>query len=144
MKQLSKYICFVLIAAMILTTPAYAAEVSTPRASNYFLSSCVYLYKISDTKFEVWFEVAALGIMDEVGASVIKVQRSSDGENWTTMKTYTKETYSQMICENTGTHTDCVSYTGTQGYYYRAYIILYAKNSSGTGELYRYTSPIRL
>lgn len=82
--------------------------------------------------------------MTELGASIIKVQRSSDGANWTTMKTFYKEDYSQMICTNTVCHAAYVTYTGTRGYYYRAYIELYAKNSSGTGIMPEYTSTIQL
>ena len=82
--------------------------------------------------------------MDELGASEIKIQRSSDGVNWTTMKTYTKESYSNLICENTGSHAACVSYTGTAGYYYRAKITLYAKKGTGSAEWYRDTSSMQL
>lgn len=144
MNKLIRHICFFLAFFMILALPANAAENAGSRASNYFMSTSVYLYKTSDTSFEVWFEAAAVDIMEEIGASEIKVQRSSDGANWTTMKTYSMDTYSNMTDCNTGIHTDCVTYTGTRGYYYRAYITLYARNSSGTGILYRYTSSIRL
>ena len=141
MKLIKRYGCFLLIAVLLFTTSVYAAE---PRASDYFLSSSVYLHKTSSTTFEAWFEVNCLGIMDEVGASVVKIQRSSDGENWTTMRTYTKASYTSMTDTNTSAHYSCVSYTGTAGYYYRAYIVLYAKKGTGTGEIYRYTSSIKL
>ena len=141
MKSLKRYTCFLLIAALLLATPVFAAE---PRASDYFLSSSVYLHKTSGTTFEAWFEVNCLSIMDEVGASVVKIQRSSDGVNWTTMRTYNKESYTSMTDTNTSAHYSCVSYTGTAGYYYRAFIILYAKKGNGTGEVYRYTASIKL
>lgn len=144
MKRFTRCVCMLLAAVMLMTTPAFATENVDARASNFFWSSSVYLYKTSEVTFQAWFEVAALSTMDELGASVIKIQRSSDGENWSTMKTFTKESYSNLICENTGTHASYVTYTGTAGYYYRAYIILYAKNSSGRAEMYRYTSSIKL
>ena len=40
------------------------------------------------------------------------------------------------------THAAGVSYVGTPGYYYRAYIELYAKKGVNTGYLGRYTSAI--
>lgn len=144
MKRFIRCVCLVLVVACLTTNLAFAAENVEPRASNFFWCSSVYLYQRSDRTFEVWFDVSAVHTMDELGASVIKVQRSADGENWTTMKTYTKESYSQMIRSNTQYHADCVTYTGTEGYYYRAYIELYAKDSSGTGYMDRYTSSLLL
>lgn len=144
MKRLSKLICMLLAATMLLAVPAAAAENAEPRASSFFGSSDVYLYQTSSTKFQAWFEVSALYTMDKVGASEIKIQESSDGENWTTVKTCTKANYSNLICENTGAHASYVSYTGTTGRYYRAKITLYAENSSGFGEWVRYTSSILL
>lgn len=144
MKRFSRCVCFFIVASLLLATPGFAAETSTTRASNFFGSSSVYLYKTTGTTFQAWFDVSALRIMDELGASEIKIQRSSDGASWTTMRTYTKDVYSQLICEDTSTHAACVTYTGTAGYYYRAKITLYAKDSSGMGEVTEYTSTIRL
>lgn len=139
MKRFMKCLSLVLVMAMLIPTTTMAVE---PRGSYYFMCSSVYLYReqAADRTFEVWFDVTATHSMEKLGASVIKVQRSSDGENWTTMRTYTKESYSQMICEDTIRHAACVTYTGTSGYYYRAYIELYAEDSSGTGEWYKYSS----
>lgn len=141
MKRIIRCVCLTLVLSMLLAVPAFAVD---SRASNYFLSSSVYLHKTSSTTFEAWFEVDAVRRMDELGASLIKIQRSSDGVNWTTMKTVTKESNSDLICANTGSHANCVAYTGTSGYYYRAYIELYAKDGTGTGFWCQYTSSMRL
>lgn len=145
MKQFLRSVSFVLALTMCLILPVSASEEVIPRASNYFGSTCGYLWKVNGTEFEVWFEVTAVDTMSELGTSVIKVQRSSDNENWTTMSTYKKEVYPQMIGRNTGDHSDCVTYYGaSSGYYYRAFITFYAKNSSGTGEYYYYTASIQM
>ena len=144
MKRFSRIVCMLLAVVMVLAAPAAAMENENSRASNFFGSSDVYLQQTTSTQFRVWFEVSALYGMDKLGASEIKVQRSSDGENWTTMKTYSMENYSNMICENTGAHASYVTYTGQTGYYYRAKITLYAENSSGFGEWDRTTSSILL
>ena len=141
MKRFTRCVCLLLVMAITLVIPAYAVE---GRASNYFWSSSVYLYKLSGTTFEAWFSVDAVGIMDELGASVIKIQRSSDGENWMTMRTYTKGGYSNLICKDTGCHASYITYTGVSGYYYRAFYILYAKDSNGSAEAYWYSAPILL
>ena len=144
MKRFSCLVCILLSVIMLLSAPATAAENQEPRASNFFMSSDVFISMQTSTQFRVWFEVSALYTMEKVGASEIKVQKSSDGQNWTTMKTYSMDDYTNMICENTGSHTSYVTYTGQTGYYYRAKITLYAENSSGVGEWIRYTSSVLL
>ena len=144
MKRFSRIVCILLVVVMVLATPAAAVENGNARASNYFASHSVYLYQTTSTQFEAWFEVTALGGMDKLGASEIKIQRSSDGSTWTTMKTYSMSSYTNLICENTGFHASYITYTGQAGYYYRAKITLYAENSSGVGEWIRYTSSIQL
>ena len=144
MKRFSRLICMMLAAAMLLAIPAAAAENAEPRASSFFMSTDVYLYQTSSTQFQAWFEVSALYPMDKVGASEIKIQESSDDENWTTVKTFSMAYYSNMIDENSGAHASYVTYTGTTGKYYRAKITLYAENSTGFGERIRYTSSILL
>ena len=144
MKHVSRIICMLLVAVLLLSIPAAAAENAEPRASSFFMSTDVYLYQTSSTQFQAWFEVSALGGMEKLGASEIKIQESSDGQNWTTVKTCTMANYSNLICENTGFHASYVSYTGTTGKYYRAKITLYAENSTGVGERIRYTSSILL
>ena len=127
---------------MLLALPAQAAEVPDARSSNFFSNSAVYLYETSSTTFQAWFEVSGVRIMDKIGAKEIKIQRSSDNENWTTMATYTMDDHSSLICENTISHAACVTYTGSRGYYYRAYIKLYAKDYVGSATWSRYTSSI--
>lgn len=144
MNRFIRCVCALLVLTIFLTMPAFAAENANARASSFFKVSSVYLWKISDTQFQVWFDVTALGGMEELGASKIKVQRSTDKVNWETVQTYTKDEYANMICKNTCQHADCVTYTYTDGYYYRAYVLLYAKNSSGTGEYGCYTSYLDL
>lgn len=142
MKRFIRSVCFVLVAVLLLTSTAVAAEVAEPRASYFFMSSSTYLCNVSGASFEAWFNVTGTGIMDEIGVSFIKIQRSSDGINWTTMRTFSKENYPHLLKYNSANHSDGISYTGTPGFYYRAWIQLYAKNSRGTGKMDEYTSYI--
>ena len=141
MKRFFKIVTMLLVVSLVLSIPAFASE---PRASAFFIRTSTYLEKVSGTTFDVWFDVTATGLMDEVGVSTIKVQRSSDETNWTTMYTYSKDSYSQMTDENTGGHVDSVRYSGTAGYFYRAKVTFYAKNSSGTGTYVMYTDTIKV
>ena len=142
MKRFIRSTCFVLVAVLLLSTPAFASEAIEPKASYFFTSSSTFLCNVSGASFEAWFDVTGTGTMDEIGVSFIKIQRSSDGSNWTTMRTFTKESYPHLLDYNSAYHTAGISYTGTRGYYYRAYIQLYAKNDRGTGYYDRYTSSI--
>lgn len=142
MKRFIRCTCMLLAMVMVLAIPAFAVEAIEPKASSFFGRSSVYLCNVSGNYFEAWFDVTATGTMDAIGASVIKIQQSSDGVNWTTVKTCLKENYLYLVDYNSTTHTAGVSYTGTAGYYYRAYIELYAKKGVNTGTMSEYTSSI--
>lgn len=144
MKRFVRLACLILSFVMIFAIPANAVE-NTARGSDYFGMRSCYLWKTSSTQFQVWFDVTAMGIMDELGVSTIIVQRSADGEDWENMQTYRKANYSSMICKNTASHASYVTYSGAQpGYYYRAYVCFYAKNSAGTAEYISHTSSITM
>ena len=145
MKRFTRCISLLLVCVMMLSTTAFAAETADPRASNFFAASSVYFWRTSGNNYQIWFDVTAVGTMAELGTSKIQVQRSTDEVNWTTVRTYYKEDYSQMVDTNTTHHVDCVSYTATSGYSYRAIVTLYAKNSSGgTGTMREQTAILDL
>lgn len=139
MKRFTRIICMLVALAMLIAVPVYASDAST-KASSYFSSYRAYCYIASSTKLEVNFSVIGAGIMDELGASQIKVQRSSDGTNWTTIKTFESEDYDSMIDTDTGFHGATLSCSIVSGYSYRAYVTFYAKNSAGYGKRYYYTA----
>lgn len=144
MKKFIKCVCVVLIIVTVFATPSFAAENEGSRSSSYFMSSSVYLWKTSGSQFQAWFEVTGMSTMTKIGASEIKIQRSTDKENWTTVATYSMDDYSQMVKSNSVYHEGYVTYTYTTGYYYRAKVKLYAKNSSGTAYMTEYTSSLDL
>lgn len=141
MKRFIQIICLIIVFSVIVAVPAYASEQSQ-RASNYFSSFKAYCYESSSTQLGVYFCVISIGEMDELGASTIKVQRSSNGSTWETVKTFTKDNYSQMTNTDTSSHAATLYCTKSSGYYYRAYVEFYAKNSTGTGYYYYYTAKI--
>lgn len=141
MKRFVRLVSAMLACALLLAVPAYAQEVSN-RSSSYFSSYLAYCTKLSSTKVGVSFHVVGAGTMDEIGASQIKVQRSSDEKNWTTVKTFNKSDYSNMTDTDTISHGSTLSCTVAAGYKYRAYISFYAKNGTGTAYRYYYTDII--
>ena len=144
MKQFTKCVCILLVCVMMFTTTAFAAETVEPRASDFFVGSSVYFWNTSGRNYQIWFDVTAVGTMTELGASEIVVQRSTDERNWTTVRTYYKENYSQMTNDNTFSYANCVPFTATAGYSYRAIVMLYARNSSGSGYMQETTALLDL
>ena len=144
MKRFSQVLCVLLICAMMLSVAAYAAEIPQTRASNFFGCSSVYFWNTSGRNYEIWFDVTAVGSMYELGASKIVLERSTDEEEWETVRTYYKEDYSQMTRSSTTSYANCVSFTATTGYSYRAIVTLYARNSSGTGTMRETTTVLDL
>lgn len=142
MKRFARCTCLLLAMCMILAVPAYAADTVAQKASNYFGRSSVYLCNISGNYFEAWFDVTGVSRMDAIGVNFIKIQQSSDGSNWTTVKTYTKESYTNLIDYTSTTHSAGVSYTAVGGYYYRAFIQLYAKKGVNSATMNEYTTKI--
>lgn len=134
MKCLSRIICLLLVASMILAVPAMAAE----QASSFFMSHSCYLWEVSDSQFQVWFDVTAVEGMDVLGVEEILIQRSTDRSNWTTVATY-----GGNYGYNTGYHSGHVTYSSaSSGYYYRARVTFYAENDTGCGYYTDYTSYI--
>lgn len=147
MKKLVRLVCMILVCSSLLVVPAQAASAGESRASAFFSSYGTDLYKTSSTSFQIWFDVVANGapVMQELGVSEITVYRSADQQSWKKMGTYLMEYNSQMVAYNTSSHEGYVTYNyATTGYYYRARVTFYAKNSTGTGGLDVYTEIIRM
>lgn len=134
MKRFTQLICLLLVASMCLAIPTFAAE----QASDFFMSHSCYLWEISDSEFQVWFNVTAVDGMDVLGASIIKVQRSTDKSNWETV-----QTYYDIYGYDTSFYGSHVTYSSAEaGYYYRAKVTFFAENSSGTASYTSATSYI--
>lgn len=134
MKRALQIVCLLLIMSMLLAMPVFAAE----QASHYFISHSCYLWEVSDSEFQVCFNVTAVDAMDVLGASEIKVQRSTDKSNWTTVATY----YDYYGYDRSY-YSDEITYSSrSDGYYYRAKVTFHAEKDNGTGEYTAYTSYI--
>ena len=143
MKRFTRIFCVFLAVIMLMSFPVNAEDVS-PRSSSFFVGYSAFLSEVDAYNFKVYFRVTAKRTMDELGAYTVKVQISDDGEDWATTQTYTKEDYPSFICEDTFLHAYSFNYNGSKGYYYRAIITLYAKDSTGTAKYTVYTAPIQL
>ena len=146
MKKIIRTLCMFLVLSLFLAMPAYAERTAEPRGSIFFAAYSTALEKASSTSFKIWFDVDAnAAMMDVLGVSEIIVYRSADQQSWTEMRTYYMDDYPEMTATNAFFHTGYVTYNyATPGYYYRAYITFYAKDSRGIGERYVYTEILRM
>lgn len=125
-----------LILVLSLVSPMYAnatgVEVVQPRASDYLNSYNTYICAMGSGKLQIWYTVVGTGDMDEIGVLNIRLYESTDQTNWTRVKTYSYVDYSSMLIEDDFVHSSYVSYNGTAGRYYKAYVCIWAgKNGSG-------------
>lgn len=144
MKRLTQCAIAIFLIGCFLVMPVLAAENQVDRASDFFIKQSAYLLNVSDTEFNVWFDVTATKGMDELGVSVIYVDESPNDSDWTEIATYTSEDYPELMDYGTGYHGGHVSCSGQKGYYYRAYVVFYAKNGENIGEMPVYTYSIQL
>lgn len=131
LKRLTKLVCLTLAFVLCMAIPVSAQEIA-PYSSSFFGSYNTYLWKTSNSSFQVWYDVTAVAVMAEIGVDYIDIERSSDGNNWSVVKTYDHDDYSGLVRGNAANHYGYVTYSNMQsGYQYRAYVRFYAKNSSG-------------
>ena len=141
MKKMIRVLSVVISVVLIIALPVQATEANT-YSSVFFASYDSFLRNPSGNMLRMWFDVVGNGAMDKIGVESIELDRSSDGINWTTIRTFYAEDHPQMICENTGIAYDYVAYAVSYGYYYRAYVTFYAENSRGFGNVYDYSETI--
>ena len=147
MRKIIRTLCIVLVLSIVLAMPVYAENVVDLRGSAFFASYGTDLYKASTDTFEIWFDVDAnAAMMDVLGVSEIVVYRSANGQSsWTQTRIYDMDDYPEMTETNSYSYVNYVTYdTAIIGYYYRAYVTFYAKNSRGIGERSVYTEIIRM
>ena len=129
-----KLIAVVLVCSLVSPTFVSAASTDTvqPRASDYLNSYNTYICAMGSGKLQIWYTVVGVGDMDEIGVLSIQLYESSDKTNWTWKKTFLHESYASMLIEDDFVHSSYVSYNGTAGKYYKAYVCIWAgKNGSG-------------
>jgi len=120
------------ILAIILIISLSVAPVASAKASLYLDSYGAYIYPFGNGNITVYFDVFGTGTMDEIGALTVLLQQKPSGSStWTTIKRYSYIDYPNMLGYNTHYHPSSVSYSGVSGYYYRAYVTVWAGKDGG-------------
>lgn len=143
--NLLRITAIILTMCLILPMSAMAAVVEPiqPMASDYLSSYYAYMYDAGGGNVQVWFETAATGYMDTIGAKSIAVQYSKDNATWITVEVYTPANTPSLVTSNAHIYASHVEYDGTVGYYYRAYVGIWAENNGGGDTRYFYTDSIQ-
>lgn len=129
-----KLIAICLAFALIIPIPARAAESDEvmPLASYYLDAYSAYVYVSTSGQVQVWFEVMGADDLDEIGALRIVLYESSDNSNWDDVKTFLYESTSDMLFYDDDYISSHVSWQGTYGNYYKAYVTIWGgKDGSG-------------
>ena len=125
-------LCLIISLMFPISVSAATVETVQPYASKYLTSYNTYICDMGNGNIEIWFSVMGTGDMDEIGTLSIYLYESSDNSTWTWVETFQHEHYSSMLAYDDWCHTSCVSYQGTVGKYYKAYVCIWAgKNGSG-------------
>lgn len=123
----------------ILLTPNVASAAVKPpvdpQASNYIALYHGYIARSGNTIQPV-FSVAGTYVMDRIGATEIYLYESSDGTNYSLVKTFRYTNYSNMMAYNESAHASYMTYNGNANYYYKAYICVYAGKNGGGDSRY--------
>ena len=79
--------------------------------------------------------------MDEIGTLNIQIFESTDQETWTWVETYNHDTTSGMLAYDEVYHSGYVTYAGTIGRYYKAYVCIWAGKNGDGDTRYMWTQP---
>ena len=139
-KRIFRIVAIIIVLATLFTSSAYA-EVQPMRNSKYIDSYCAYLYSDKANYVQVWFEVNANIASNQVGVTQIILQKSSDLESWTPVKTFYSSAYPNMLASNAYLNVSHVDSIVTGGYYYRAGVNIYVENG-GSDSRFITTDPI--
>lgn len=130
---LIKLIAIILVLSLITpcTASAVTSESITPYASKYLSLYSAYVYVTTSGEVQVWFEVMGADDLDEIGALRIVLYESSDNSNWDDVKTFLYESTSDMLFYDDDYISSHVSWQGTYGKYYKAYVTIWGGKNGG-------------
>ena len=134
-KQLSLLLCLVLLFTMAI--PAGA------RASDYFNNTYVSATAVGGGTLRIKVDVAASGIMQELGATEIIVHEWQANGTYKPVRTFTRNQNANLIRKNCASNVISLTYKGTPGKYYYITAHCYAKNASGTGATWIGSNAVR-
>lgn len=140
-KTLNRILCCLMA---ICTLTSLLCTTASARSSDYLDAYRAGVVAKSGGKLVIAIDVCALGTHDMVGTSKINLYESSNGVDFTRIKTYNYKDYPKMMAYNTFSHVeDVVTYNGTPGKYYFADVCFYAGKDGGYDEKWYSTAAVK-
>ena len=141
-KAMVRMIACVLIITMIIPVGVSAAV--EPRASDYLSAYNAYVYLPGDGEVRVYFNVQGTTTLDELGALSIQLYEcstnSSNLNDWEWKTAFAHDLSPGMLGYDDFYHSGYVSYQGTPGKYYRAYVCIWGGKDGDGDTRYFWTS----
>lgn len=143
--KITALFCALAILFSVGVSPVSAASGNiTPYGSAYINATSWSVGGSAGTTFVVSYAINATSVFTDVGATKVQIFRSSDGANWTLMKTYNYLLVENMMGHNTPNHTYTIEYDGVANYYYRAKIFFWVGDGTNGDERTYYTTTVGL
>lgn len=123
-----KAIAIILVVSLCLPVGTQAAmpETVQPLASAYLAAYRAYICAMGDGDLEIWFEVTGTDYWADIGVLVISLYESTDNSNFYWVDAFRFTDYPNMLWHDTYICVDHVDCEGTPGYYYKAYVQVWA------------------
>lgn len=140
MKKHIRLLSVVLALALMFSMIPLANAVET-RGSDYFAAHVVQAFAIGNGKVLVEFDIDATDMMDEIGASKIRIYEQQSNGTYTNVYTYTRDDDGMMFYNDCFANSD-VTYQGIPGRKYYATVSLYCKDNTGSETITRNTNVV--
>lgn len=141
-KAIIRMIACVMIITMIIPVGVSAAV--EPRASDYLSAYNAYVYLPGDGEVRVYFNVQGTTTLDELGALSIQLYEcstnSSNLNDWEWKTAFAHDLSPGMLGYDDFYHSGYVSYQGTPGKYYKAYVCIWGGKDGDGDTRYFWTS----
>ncbi|MCI9467881.1 MAG: hypothetical protein HFG45_01070 [Oscillospiraceae bacterium] len=111
------------------------------RGSDYFAASGVQAFAEGGGKVLIEFDIAATDMMDEIGASKIRIYEQQPNGTYSNVHTYTRDDDGMMFTNDCFAYGD-IYYQGISGRKYYAAVSMYCKDSTGSETITRNTNVV--
>lgn len=140
-----KLLLLILVFSLLLPTSVTAAvpENVQPAASYYLSAYSAYICPLAQYDIQIWWNVIGTRTMADIGTLTIFLYESADNVNWTRVKTYRHDVYTQMLSHDTGQGINYVFYDGDHQCYYKAYVSIYAGDGTNGDNRYFWTPVVQ-
>ena len=138
---LVKLIAIALVISLCVPIGAQAAmpETIQPMASAYLAAYTAYNCALGNGDLQIWFSVTGTGTMADIGVLIIHLYASADNSDFDWVDSFHFTDYPQMLLQDDYFCMDHVDYEGVPGYYYKAYVCIWAGDEETGDSRYIWT-----